>query len=93
MDENTLDALVLLTMDPIHDTWAAIASDVIEAGVLGGEEVDAEGALECVLDANRLRIYGGEDGRAAEDLISEACKEYGYGVVRKALASRITLYV
>jgi hypothetical protein len=90
MDEKELDALVAMTMDAIFLTWDAIGSDVL--GGFGSDAITNESVLETVLDADRLVSYGGQDGRAAQDLISAVYAQHGRSVLLEALASRVKLY-
>jgi uncharacterized membrane protein YcaP (DUF421 family) len=68
---------------PIQSTWQYIYPD---AEVSSNAE-----AMELVLDANRMETNLGAAGKAADQLISEACKEHGYQKVDKFLCKHIRL--
>ncbi len=71
---------------PIYSTWSAIASDAAELGPSSNS-----GNMELCLDANRMVAYGGKNGKAADDLVGEACKEHGYVKVSRFLCKHIKL--
>lgn len=75
----------------IYRTWDAIGSDLYQACEECGEELDNEGAVECVLDANRIEDYGGPNRMMVADLLREYYKEYGYGKVFNHLVKYIHL--
>ena len=75
----------------IYLTWNAIGSDLYEACESCGEELDNEGAVECVLDANRIEMYGGPNKIMVSDLLREYYKKYGYDKVYRHLVKYIHL--
>lgn len=99
LDKAFLDAVE----SPIHSTWQAIACDVVG---IEGYRSTYSGNMEMVLDANRLTMYGGYfkgwktnsktgvavgAGKAADDLVGQACKEHGYAKVSRFLCRHIKL--
>lgn len=80
-----LDKEFLNKVSPaIWATWNAIAPDACEV------VEDNECAMELVLDAGRLEMYGG-DAEAAR-LLNESYKEHDYLKVQKFLCKHIQLY-
>lgn len=79
------DAFFQKVSGPMLATWSAIASD---ASQLEGRMTQA-GAMELVLDADRMATYGGREGKAANDLVSKACELHGYDSVSRFLRRRI----
>lgn len=90
------DAFIRAVERPILRTWQTIGHDIADAA--GGEEIDEETAMECVLDADHLRTFGGdrrrdEEGNAAADLVDLAIEAHGYEKVLRFLARRLRLGV
>jgi hypothetical protein len=56
MNNDILDAI----SGPINATWQAIGSDVLELE----EEMSNYTAVECIVDGDRLAMYGGDNGEA-----------------------------
>ena len=75
----------------IYLTWEAIGSDLYQCCEEQGEELDNEGAIECVLDANRIEDYGGPNKMMVANLLREYYKKYGYDTVYKHLVKYIHL--
>lgn len=70
---------------PLYQVWNAIGYDLYDA--CGEEELTPEVIIECCIDANRLSFFvEGEEGKAAEDLVTALIKEHGYDEVLKFLA-------
>ncbi len=76
----------------VFRVWDGIGPDAIEAIQYGAGEVTNRDCVEMCLDASRLRTNGGEDGPAADDLVSEAHGEHGWDAVIEALSNSINLY-
>lgn len=81
MDDD-LKTLADLIRPQMYRAWNAIGADALALGVDTAGE-----ATEMVLDADRLTTHGGPDGRAADELVSEAVAEYGWANVVDALAA------
>lgn len=79
LDQATLS----LIEGPMHRTWATIGSDV-EA--LGPATNDI--AIEMVLDAGRLSMYGSVE---ADRVLQGLYKEHGYDRVTKFLEQNVKL--
>lgn len=73
----------------VNATWQAIASDLIEACAECGEEVDALGAIEACIDADRIVMYGGEEGQAAQNEFRARSAQVGYSQALKELAEQM----
>lgn len=67
---------------PIIMTWNNIAADAMEF-VTSNEE-----ALEMVLDANRMAMFGYTE---ADAIISDLVREYSFGEIVEFLSARIRL--
>ena len=74
----------------VSRTWSAIGYDLVSA--VGEDEMDGYIAIEGVFDADRMTTFGGEDGRAAQELLTEACSKYGWPVVATNAAAFFRLY-
>lgn len=75
----------------INQTWGAVASDLYEAAAEAGDRITNEAAIECCIDANRLAMYGGKNGKAMDELVTKLIKEHGYNVVMKQLKKELKL--
>ena len=62
---------------PIERTWNAIGSDMYECD----PEIDNYGAVESVVDADRLAMYGGEEGEYANEIFKDLVAQFGYSPV------------
>lgn len=69
--------------NPIRMTWSNIAADAAEF-VTSNEE-----AMEMVIDANRLTMFGYKD---ADGIIRKMITDSGYPEVLSALSKQIRLY-
>lgn len=58
----------------VNATWQAIASDLIDAC----GELDNFEAVESCIDADRIVMYGGENGKAAQDEFRARVAAVGY---------------
>ena len=68
---------------PLYQVWNAIGYDMYECG----EELSPEIIIECCIDANRLTTFvDGDEGIAAEQLVTQLIKEHGYNEVLAFLA-------
>jgi len=67
----------------IQSTWDSIAHDVYDSC-----DGDNEIAMELVLDAKRLALWGFEDEQLE---VSSLCQTHGYHNVLKALAAQMQL--
>ena len=77
-----------LFVQAIHDTWQAIGSDLLQSYEATGEEPDNEEVVEGCIDADSIVIYGGENGKAAQDEFRARSKEVGYAIaLREAVKS------
>ena len=66
-----------------YNCWQAIAPDC--------EGFTDEECVECVIDANRMTIYGGEQGTEADALVEQAVIEHGYEEVLNFLSKKFQL--
>lgn len=72
----------------IHNTWQAIGSDLLQCYEETGGEPDNDEVVESCIDADRIVVYGGEGGKAAQDEFRARSKEVGYAVaLREAVKS------
>lgn len=72
---------------PLYQVWNAIGYDLYAAVEECGETLDAEGIIECCIDADRLTFFvEGEQGQAAQALVTSLIAEHGYTKVLKFLA-------
>jgi len=72
----------------IHDTWEAIGPDLMQCAEETGSELDNDEAVESCIDADRIVVYGGEDGQAAQAEFRARSAQVGYGVaLREAIKS------
>lgn len=74
---------------PIMTVWQSIGYDVISNCQQAGEPVDNETAIECCVDADRLRDIGKD--RTAADFFDRIVTEHGYLSVLKFLSQHIEL--
>lgn len=89
------DAFVEKVRDAIVRTWNAIGADYLGSVFDAyGEspEVGNEEAIEATIDANRVRTYGGPEGREIDELIHATVLANGYAATLSFLASKISLY-
>ena len=70
---------------PITTVWQSVGYDVQRAG----EPIDNETAIECCVDADRLRFEGND--RQADDFFNMIVTEHGYPSVLKFLSQHIKL--
>lgn len=73
----------------VNATWQAIASDVLQACAECGDEPDNEGAVEMCIDADRIVMYGGEEGQAAQNEFRARSAQIGYTPALKELAAQL----
>lgn len=73
----------------LHATWQAIGSDLLQACAESGEEPDNEGAVEACLDADRITVYGGEHGLAAQTEFRARMHQVGYHTALTELARQL----
>ena len=66
----------------IH-TWQAIGSDMLQACGECEEDADNEAMVEGCIDADRIVVYGGPHGQAAQDEFRARSREVGYGQALK----------
>jgi hypothetical protein len=72
----------------IHNTWQAIGPDILQCYEETGGEADNEEVVESCIDADRIVMYGGEGGKAAQDEFRARSAVVGYGVaLREAVKS------
>lgn len=72
----------------VHATWQAIGSDLVAACEECGEEVDNYCAVEACIDADRIVMYGGANGKAAQEEFRSRVDVVGYDpAMREAMAS------
>lgn len=72
----------------IHSTWQAIGSDLLQCYEETGNEPDNEEVVESCIDADRIVVYGGENGKAAQDEFRSRMAEVGYAqALREAVKS------
>lgn len=62
----------------VHNTWQAIGSDLLQCYEETGGEPDNEEAVEGCIDADRIVMYGGPKGKAAQDEFRAKVREIGY---------------
>jgi hypothetical protein len=85
-----LDERVILRLKrPILKVWNQLGPDVLRDSEMIGEPIDNESAIECCIDAERLR-YDARD-RMADDFFNMLCTEHGYPAVQRFLAQHIRL--
>lgn len=75
--------------NPITLVWQLVGYDVISECQRAGEPVDNETAIECCVDADRLRDIGKD--RTAADFFDMIVTEHGYPSVLKFLSQHIKL--
>ena len=85
LDERIVERL----RKPILKVWNQVAPDLMRDAETMGERIDNESAIECCIDADRLR-YEGND-RAADDFFNMICTEHGYPAVLTFLSKKIRL--
>jgi len=72
----------------VHSSWQAIGPDFLEACEACGEELTNEAAVEGCIDADRIVMYGGKNGQAAQDEFRALATRIGYpGALREATKS------
>lgn len=76
-------------VEPLLVVWNAIGHDVEASIQACGDELDNEAAIEMCLDADHLLLTGND--AAAHALLSELCREHGFGSVVEELARRVTI--
>lgn len=76
-------------MQAVNATWQAIGSDLLQACSECGEEPDNEGAVEACFDADRIVMYGGEKGKAAQDEFRARIAEIGYTKALKEVCKQL----
>jgi hypothetical protein len=77
-----------LFVQAIHNTWQAIGSDLLACYEETGGEADNEEVVEGCIDADRIVVYGGENGKAAQDEFRARSAVVGYSVaLREAVKS------
>lgn len=64
-------------------TWSMIGSDVLQCYEETGEEPDNEACVEGCIDGDRIVVYGGEKGKAAQDEFRAKITEIGYSKALK----------
>jgi hypothetical protein len=72
----------------VQSTWAELAGDAYALAEECNEKMTNKGALELVLDADRMTTFGYKE---ADDLIGQAIKEHGYDKVMKHIAKNFKL--
>ncbi len=70
----------------LHRAWGAIAEDSYQLG-----RVSNRGAMELVLDANRVATFCGDEGIACDKFLSAMFAVHGYGRVYQYLCRNIKL--
>ena len=73
---------------PITTVWQLVGYDVVSECQRAGEPIDNETAIECCVDADRLRFEGKD--RQADDFFN-IVTEHGYPTVLKFLSKNIRL--
>lgn len=73
----------------IENAWQAIGYDAYELARTCGEDLSNEVAIELVIDAGRIRTYGGSS--EAADEVDALIKEHGYDAVHAALVQSVSL--
>ena len=82
-----LDQTVIAQIQqPFWDTWQAIAPDCMEF------VEDNEGCVEMVIDADRMSTFAGEEGEAAQRIIRELIRQYGYDQTLKFLSRNFPMF-
>jgi len=77
-----------LFVQAVHNTWQAIGPDIMQCYEETGGEPDNEEVVESCIDADRIVVYGGEDGKAAQDEFRARSSVVGYAVaLREAVKS------
>lgn len=72
----------------IHNTWQAIGPDLMQCAEETGSELDNDEVVESCIDADRIVVYGGEDGKAAQAEFRARSAQVGYGAaLREAIKS------
>lgn len=74
---------------PIDAVWQSVGYDVVSECQRAGEPIDNETAIECCVDADRLRFEGND--RQADDFFNMIVTEHGYPSVLKFLSQHIKL--
>lgn len=73
----------------IRMTSSECAAD-LEAGMEENDGIDFNLALaEVAIDASRMTIFRGEDGRKADEEVRELIREHGYDAVLKEAAKHV----
>lgn len=76
------------TLNISRDTLKAINSVFSSIGYDLPDDVDNEEAVECCLDADRLKTYGFSE---AQDEVKKAIAEFGYVPVLEAISEKVVL--
>jgi hypothetical protein len=85
-----LDATVLEQLkQPILSVWQQVGYQVQLDCEEMGERLDNISALECCIDADRLRYEAGN--ARAQKLVDQLCEQHGYDKVLKFLSRNIRL--
>jgi len=84
LDKNVITQL----SSAIQNVWNEIGSDVMQCDAECGENTTNAGAMESVLDADRLLTSGEKEAHA---LATSLMKEHGYDKVSKFLCKHIKL--
>ena len=72
----------------LHNTWQAIGPDFLQAYEATGEEPENEAVVEGCIDADRIVVYGGKGGKAAQDEFRALSAKLGYvPALREAVRS------
>ena len=82
-------AFVSAVRNPILRTWEVIGPDVLEIEQVTGDKTTPAMAVETVLDAGRIDVYG-EDWDASR-LIDRAIADHGWVKVCRFLGKAIPL--
>lgn len=78
------DKLIEIIKPAMDSTWRAIADDV-EPGVQSDRSIKKKDynhiAIESVIDAGHIKMYGGSSGPVIDFIVGAAIDEHGYEVV------------
>jgi hypothetical protein len=70
-------------VEAIHATWQAIGSDLLQSYEATGGEPDNEEVVQSCIDADHIVVYGGENGKAAQDEFRARMAVVGYAEALK----------
>lgn len=87
-------AKVVLSSDlisAIHQVWQSIGDELVMCCEEAGEPLTNEGAIESVIDADRMSSFLGAKGKAADAEIAGLIKQHTYAVVMRELNKQIRL--